>query len=119
MIMYIAQAIYAGMKWHMTALKFDIAMVIGCALSFGIWFEMYWLLQVCFDMVFVANYYLAYQLRVKQNIPTKEYFIVCCIVAYVILIMFNVIGSLIACVGSGEGFAFSLHAVGYFGLIIM
>lgn len=97
MFMFLVQAIYAASKRHLKALLFDMAMVLGCAMPIGIWLEMYYIMAICFAIVMLANYFLAYQLRYLQNIPTNPIIIIICVVIYVIFTALSIVGFLLPC----------------------
>lgn len=45
-LLFIVQAVYAGLRKARLAIQFDVVMAFGCSISLGIWLGLDWLVQV-------------------------------------------------------------------------
>lgn len=74
-LLFVTQAIYAGIKRANIAIQFDVVMAFGCSISLGIWLGFDWLVQLEIAFMLLANFFIAYKLRDLQNIGTSWVFV--------------------------------------------
>jgi len=88
-------------------------MAIACSIPLGIWLKQYWILQICFAVMILANFLTAYKLRELQNIGTSMYFAFGCLIGIAICFILNLVAAFTSCHGH------IMQSIGFMGYTVI
>ena len=116
-VAFLGQSIYACSKKAPQALKFDAVMIGGCLMPLAYWLDARWVAEISCGLMLLGSFYVAYALRVMQNIGTSATFLIAFVCIALAFTAVNVINAIV--VGTHNCGGEVVEAIGYVGFCLL